>query len=517
MSRVLLRHRRIWTGEPSRPWTTGVLVDGGEITATGDAALAESATTVIDLPGEVVVPGLHDAHIHTQWLARSLSAVDLREARSLDEALRLVAAHAAALPQGEVLHSGRWNSNRWDLPRQPDRHALDAVTGDRAAALSSVDGHTIWANSLALHRAGIMRDTPDPVGGQIVRDADGEPTGILRESAMQLLGDAAQPGSDLRPWLERGQDRLLSLGLTAITDIDGEDCRAAYLAMHADGALRLRVTKCIRDGDLELAIDEGRHAGDGDAVFRVGPVKFYSDGALGSRSAHMTQPYLDHDGCGIAVTPYPTLRQRISLATESGLDVCTHAIGDEANRLVLDAYAAVRARRHRGILRIEHAQHLRPADVPRFRELDVVASIQPTHCTTDLELADEAIGDRPLASYAWRSLLDAGARLAFGSDAPVEQPDPFHAVHAAVTRQRADGHPPGGWRPHERITLEEALRAHTADAHAAAGRTDVGRLVPGQLADLVALDRDLWRIDPSDLRDTQALATVVDGEVAYTR
>ncbi len=312
--------------------------------------------------------------------------------------------------------------------------------------------------------------------------------------------------------------------LTSITDFDGEDARAAYASLHADGALKLRVTKCIRDGDLELAIAEGRRAGGGDERFRVGPVKFFSDGALGSHTAHLTEPYLHgstgHAGCGIAVTPYPVLVQRIRMSLEAGLNVATHAIGDEANRLVLDAYAEMRAEGHPGILRIEHAQHVRPVDVPRFRALDVIASMQPTHCTSDIDLVEQMLGPRRLATYAWRTFLDAGVQLAFGSDAPVEDPNPFLALHAAVTRQRADGSPVGGWRPEERVTLDEAVHAHTVAAHEAVGRTDVGRLQPGQLADFVCIDRDLWALehsDPGAIRDTEVLATWIGAELAFER
>lgn len=526
MSRALLRHKRIWTGVEGAPWTDGLLVEDGRVVAVGADAHEAGAARVVDLPGEVVLPGLHDAHIHTEWVSRDLAEVDLREAHSLEEALELVRAHVAASPDGRPLSSGRWNSNRWAVPVQPDRWALDSVTGDRVAVLDSVDGHTVWANSLALQRAGITRDTADPVGGEIVRDASGEPTGILRESAQRLVdplieGPEAEP---LRPLLERCQAWLLSVGLTSITDIDGEDARAAYLAMQADGALRLRVTKCVRDPDLELAVSEGRRSGHGDDFFRVGPVKFFSDGALGSHTAHMTEPYVgsmaSHETCGIAVTPYPVLLERIRMSLAAGLDVATHAIGDEANRLVLDAFAAMREEGFGGLLRIEHAQHVRPVDLPRFRSLDVIASMQPSHCTADLELADEIIGPRRLASYAWRSFLDAGVSVAFGSDAPVEDPNPFFGLHAAVTRRRADGHPLGGWRPDERITLDEAVRAHTVGAHEAVGRTDVGRLAPGQLADLVCVDRDVFELEQSDpmaIRDTQVLQTWVGGELAFER
>jgi predicted amidohydrolase YtcJ len=521
--RLLLRHDRIWTGAADSPWTTALLVEDGRVVAVGPEAVDGPAHETVDLPGALVLPGLHDAHLHTGWLAKEASSVDLRPARSLDEAVAIVAAFVRDLPAGVPVRGGRWNANTWEPPGAPHRAALDAVCPDRVVVLPSVDGHSVWASSAALRAAGITRDTPDPAGGEIVRDATGEPTGVLLEAAITLLGPEPDPGPEgTRLALERVQEELLSVGLTAITDIDGEEVRAGYVAMRDAGTLRLRVTKCIRDDDLELAIDEGRRAGDGDELLQVGPVKFFSDGALGSRTAHLTQPYRGHESCGLAVTPYPLLLQRVQQAVAAGLDVCTHAIGDAANQLVLDAYAEVRSAGGPGasaVLRIEHAQHVQASDVARFAALDVVASMQPTHCTTDLDLVDEVLGDRPLASYAWRTMLDAGVRVAFGSDAPVEQPNPFHALHAAVTRQRSDGHPPGGWQPAERITLDEAVHAHTVAAHTAARRTDAGRLAPGQVADLVCVDRDLWELEhsePAAIRDTRVLQTWVGGRLAHT-
>ncbi len=519
MSGTLFRHPRIRTGVADAPWTDALLVRDGRIVAVGAEArgLAGDAA-VVDLPGAVVMPGLHDAHIHTAWVSRDLASVDLREAASLEEALDLLRTHVSGLAPGQSVHSGRWNHNRWAVAVQPDRHALDTVCPDRVAVLDSVDGHTVWANSVALDRAGITRDTPDPVGGQIVRDASGEATGILRESAQELVFGVLDD-EPLRPLVERCHDHLLSVGLTAITDFDGEDARAAYRAMHADGRLRLRVTKAVRDGDLELAIHEGRRSGQGDDLLRVGPVKFFSDGALGSQTAHMTESLVGHEGCGIAVTPYPLLLERVRMSLAAGLDVATHAIGDEANRLVLDAYTVLRGEGLTGGLRIEHAQHVRPVDIPRFRALDVVASMQPSHCTADHEIVDALIGPRRVSTYAWRTFLDAGVELAFGSDAPVEDPNPFHSLHAAVTRRRADGTPLGGWHPEQRVSLDEAVHAHTVAAHAAVGRIDVGRLAPGQLADLVCLDRDLWELeerDPAAIRDAAVLETVIGGESAWT-
>ncbi|HET8593898.1 MAG TPA: amidohydrolase, partial [Intrasporangium sp.] len=390
MSRTLFRHNRIWTGSAEEPWTHALLVEDGRIVAVGTAALENASADVVDLPGAVVLPGLHDAHIHTGWLAEESAAVDLRETRSLAEALVLVERYAAQLPAGAQVRGGRWNQNRWAGPG-PDRWSLDAVTGERVAVLPSVDGHSVWANSAALAAARITRDTPDPVGGRIARDDSGEPTGVLYDDAIDLLPDPA-PDADVVRALEAVQRDLLSVGLTAITDIDGEEVRQAYLAMHGAGSLRLRVTKCVRDPDLQVAIDEGRRAGDGDARFQVGPVKFFADGALGSRTSHMTEPFIGHESCGLAVTPYPVLLQRIRAALAAGLDVCTHAIGDEANRLVLDAYAELRPDFPRAVLRIEHAQHVLPLDIERFARLGVVASMQPTHCTTDLEVVDSVIG-----------------------------------------------------------------------------------------------------------------------------
>lgn len=527
-TRTLLRHNRIWTGKPhisgdgsaSDPWTDALLVENGRVVAVGeDAKEAGGIDTVVDLPGAVAMPGLHDAHMHSEWVSRDLREVDLRECRSLEATLEQIAAHAANRPPGEPLMSGRWNHNQWDVPVEPDRHALDRVLPDRPALLDAVHGHVLWVNSRALQLAGITRDTPDPVGGQIDRDEHGEPTGILREEAMALAYAIPFEEPPLRPMLPQTQQQLLAYGLTAITDIDGQSCRDAWLSLHADGALALRVTTCAREPELDRALAEGRTAGAGDDWVRVGPVKFFSDGALGSRTAHMTEPYLGHESCGMAVTPYPVLVQRILHAASGGLDVCTHAIGDEANRLVLDAYREVRAAGHAGtILRIEHAQHVRPIDVPRFRSLDVWASMQPTHALTDLDLVEQVVGPRRLASYAWQSMLDAGVSLAFGSDAPVETPNPFHALQAAVTRCRLDGYPPGGWQPHERISFDDAVHAHTVGAHRAARRDDAGALLPGQVADLICLDTDPWQLaedNPRAIADVTVLQTWTGGQLRY--
>ncbi|MGI5491327.1 amidohydrolase [Microtetraspora malaysiensis] len=521
MSIRVYRNAAIRTGEAGAPPAQAMAVDGEMLIAVGTEAEVRAAAgpsaELIDLDGAAVLPGLYDAHIHTAQYAQSLGAVDLRDARSLDEALAMVAAHAARLRPGAWLFGGRWNSNTWNPPAQPDRYALDSVCPELPVALPSVDGHTVWANSAALRLAGIDASTPDPVGGEIVRDASGEPTGILRESASYPLRNL-MVSADLRDLLRAGQEELLGLGLTSVHDIDGEDCRAAYLELRDAGELKLRVHKAIPMIHLEKAIAEGRRTGQGDDWVRTGPVKIFSDGALGSHTCHMSESFAgDHGNTGIAVTPYEELVALFSRAAGAGIAVATHAIGDQANHLVLDAYEALGSTpglRHR----IEHAQHLRPDDLSRMARLGVVASMQPVHCTSDIDLVDSLLAGHELASYAWRGMLNVGVALAFGSDAPVEHPNPFAALYAAVTRTRTDGTPVGGWQPEQRLSMAEAVTAHTLGAAYAAGEEErKGLLTPGRLADFIAVDTDPYLESPEAVLRTEVLTTVVGGEVRWRR
>lgn len=517
-------HPHIWTGDPRTPWTTRLVVRDGVVEHVGEGG--PSADADVDLPGELVIPGLHDAHAHTGAVARALYQVDVNAATSLQEALVGVREYAAARPAGSWIRGGRWDCNRWSVPRQPTRHDLDAATGEHPAALESVDAHTVWANSAALRLAGVTRDTPDPDGGQIVRDEHGEPTGILRENAGALLTDAlaAEP-EDLAGQLRIAQAQMLALGLTSVTDIDGEDVRAAYQSLHDAGELHLRVAKAVRQGDLELALAEGRRTGDGDDLLSTGPLKLFSDGALGSHTCHMTHPIgPDSSNHGMAVLTVEQMTQLAERAVRGGLSVATHAIGDAAAAGVLDAYERLTANLalSDGLrLRIEHAQHLRPADVARMARLGVVASMQPTHCTSDYALVDALLAGHDLVSYGWATLLAAGVPLAFGSDAPVESVNPFFALHAAVTRQGYDGQPAGGWQPAERVSMEQAIAAHTLGAAYADGAAHrKGSLAVGKLADFVAVDTDLFspeirRDEPLRLRTALPVLTVVGGQVRY--
>lgn len=517
----------------SVPRATAMLTRGERILAVGtpeELRAHSTGTKTVDLGGATVIPGLTDSHIHTANYAREIAALDLRGSRSLEEALERVRAYAAKLPEGAWIFGGRWDFNAWERPVQPDRLALDSATGGRPAALPSIDGHTLWANTAALEAVGINAASPDPVGGEIVRDADGRPTGILRETAQDPLTDIRQSSAagDLVAQLAEGQRRLLAVGMTGVHDFDGEDALEGYQELRAAGELHLRVHKAIPMTALEHAIATGRTTGDGDAWLRTGPVKLFSDGALGSHTCHMTEAFPGgHGNTGIEVIPYLDLLALVRRAAGAGIAVATHAIGDRANQLVLDAYQdlarnpldapeGVRPAASRLRHRIEHTQHLRPADVQRLASLGVVPSMQPTHCTTDIPLASTLLAGRDLASYAWRSLLDAGAHLAFGSDAPVELPNPLHGIHAAVTREDLHGQPDGGWQPGERVTVSEAIAAYTMGAAYASGEeSHKGRLRPGMLADFTALGADPYTVDRSELRDIAVVATAVGGTIRY--
>lgn len=523
MATMLYRHPTIHLLDGRGGTADAMLVIDGVIAAIGavDAVTPRvpPGTPVHELPGEAVIAGFHDAHIHTASLARSLDELDVRGARTLQAALAGIAAHLRAHPGDEWVTGGRWDANDWP-DGAPSRQALDALAPDRPVCLSSVDGHTVWVNSEALRRAGIDASTPDPSGGRIHRDLAGEPTGVLQEIAADAVTRLVERDSaaDLAALLERAHRRLLSEGVTHVTDFDGEDARDAYLRLKDAGRLRLRVHKGTPAGALAEAIATGRRTGAGDTWFTDGPVKLFSDGALGSHTAHMGQDFSDEPGNqGVEVIDPDELQRLVGLAVDGGIAVATHAIGDRANAAVLDAYERhCEAASAAGLrLRVEHAQHLAPADVARFARLGVIASQQPTHWATDIPLVSRMLHGHDLASYAWAALRDAGAVVAFGSDAPVEPSSPLQGVRDAVVRGTADS--PVGAEPGIRsLRVEEALIAYTAAPAFAAGLEHrVGRLAVGQLADFVALDRDPFRVAPAELGGIRPVATYVGGGAAF--
>lgn len=520
----LFLHPRIYSLQSAEPIDGGIAVTDGRITFVGPAEQAEAAAgtdaKAVRLEGAAVLPAFHDAHIHSGSMALEQLGPDLRGATSYAAALDLLRAYRSAHTGESWVIGGSWDANPW-TDGYPHRRDLDDIFGDTPVMLSTIDGHADWVNTAALEAAGITADTPDPAGGRIVRDEDGMPTGVLLESAAGPVGDVAMPTVEgrLPELLGDLQDKLLAVGLAHITDIDGESVRDAYLQLHTAGDLRIRVHKAIRGGDLAFAIAEGRRTGEGDDWITTGPVKLFSDGALGPHTAHFHEDFEGEPGnTGIAVTSSDALRSAMHQASEAGLAVAVHAIGDKANTIVLDAYEAA-TKRDTGLRhRIEHAQHIKPADLTRFRELGIVASMQPTHCTSDYPLSVELLGDRETLHYPWRSLLADGAALAFGSDAPVELATPFHGIHAAVTRQRRDDQPAGGREPKERLTVLEALRAYTLGSAYAAGLDDrTGTIEAGKFADFIAVDQDPFAIDPTQLWHTEVLQTVVGGEVRFSR
>ncbi|MGJ3509108.1 amidohydrolase [Enemella sp. A6] len=464
------------------------------------------ADRVIDLPGAAIIPGLVDAHIHTAQYARSLTRVDLRGAADLPEVLSRLLRHAEGLGPGEPLRGAGWEWQKWEPAVLPTRADLDAILPDRPVLLESQDLHTTWVNSALLRRVG-MSDDPETPG--ILREAEGWEAARILGPEDRLLAEA----------MSGAIERLLSMGVTGVHDMDDESARAAFLELRRAGRLGLRVVQATRHDALDVAIVEGRRTGAGDPWFREGHIKVFTDGALGSLTCHVCAPFNGTDHTGLSSIDDADLAEVIETGQRHGLGVAAHAIGDRANQRLLDAYAAAAERRPAGLRhRVEHAQHLRPDDVARFAALEVIASVQPTHAISDMDLVDELFGDRPLASYPFATMWRLGTLLAFGSDAPVETPDPFLTLDAAVTRRRADGSPPGGWQPEEKLDPKVALWCHTVGPHRVAGQDDVlGRLAPGMLADFVVLDREFKDTAASRLSDIEVEMTVVGGEIRYSR
>ncbi|WP_025413446.1 amidohydrolase [Gemmatirosa kalamazoonensis] len=518
---------RVWTGDPRRPWADALAVRGERLAAVGSSAevrkLAGSAARVVDAKGALVVPGFIDAHVHFIDGGFRLSSVQLRDAATPAELTKRIAAFAATVPPGEWITGGDWDHERWG-GELPQRAWIDSVTPDRPVWVSRLDGHMALANGAALRAAGVTRDTPDPPGGTIVRDAAGEPTGVLKDNAQDLVWRVVKEPSDALKdrALDAAMAYVASHGVTAVHNMGSWDDLATFERAHAAGRLRTRIYAAVPLGTWERLRDTVAARGRGDAWLRIGALKGFVDGSLGSHTAAMLEPFTDAPtDRGLLVTPPESLYAWTKGADAAGLHVIVHAIGDRAIRTQLDVFERVekengpRDRR----FRIEHAQHLSAPDVPRFRQLGVIASMQPYHAIDDGRWADRVIGpERARLTYAFRSLRDAGATLAFGSDWFVAPPTPLEGIYAAVTRRTLDDKHPGGWVPEQKIGVEDALRAYTAgSAYAGFAEGDLGRLERGRLADFVVVDRDLTRVPPETIRDAQVLMTIVGGRVVYER
>ena len=522
---------RIWTGDPARPWAEAMAARGEQIAAVGSndeiRGLA-GAVTPIDAGGRLVLPGFIDTHVHFVSAGFGLSSVQLRDARTREEFVSRIQAFAATVPPGTWITNGDWDHTLWG-GEQPARDWIDAVTPEHPVWINRLDGHMSLANSAALKAAGVTRATQDVEGGEIVRDARGEPTGLLKDNAMGLVDRVVpDPTDEMRDRaLSAAMQHVAEQGVTTVHNMGSWSDLATFARAHQANRLSTRIYGVVPLADWERLRDvvarkeHGGEDGRGDEWLRVGGLKGFVDGSLGSHTAAFHEPFDDApNDRGLLVNSEEDLYRWISGADKAGLHVMVHAIGDRANGLLLDIYERVGgengARDRR--FRIEHAQHLAAADIPRFAKLGVIPSMQPYHAIDDGRWAGQYIGDRVRTTYAFRSLLDAGARLAFGSDWAVAPPTPLEGIYAAVTRRTLDDRNPGGWVPEEKITLEEALRAYTADAaYASFDEGRKGTLAPGRLADVVMLDRNLFEIQPDEIRHARVVLTVVGGRLVVER
>jgi len=516
---------RVWTGDDRRRWADALLTAGERIVAVGSSAevmkRAGGRPRVIDAGGRLVVPGFIDAHIHFLAGGQGLSSVQLRDAATPEEFVRRIADYARSCPRGTWIRNGDWDHERWggELPR---RDWIDAVTPDHPVWVNRHDGHMSLANSAALRAAGVTRDTPEVDGGTIVRDATGEPTGVLKDNAEQLVARVAPPPTDAEAdaSLDAAMRFVARQGVTSVHHMGTWEDLAVFERAHRAGRLRTRIYAAVPIDTWERLRDRIRESGRGDQWLRIGALKGFVDGSLGSHTAAMFEPYDDAPGeRGLFVNRPDDLHRWTSAADKAELHLIVHAIGDRAIRAQLDIYERVAAEngaRDRRF-RIEHAQHLSAPDVPRFARLGVIASAQPYHAIDDGRWAERAIGaERAALTYAFRSLLDAGARLAFGSDWFVAPPTPLEGIYAAVTRRTLDGRHPGGWVPAQRITVEEALHAYTrAAAYASFDDANTGSLTAGRLADFAVIDRDITRIPAEAIADARVTMTVAGGRVVF--
>lgn len=532
MPDILIHGGPIHTLNPQQPLAEALVIRDKKVAAVGSAADVREELHPgyedISLAGRVLIPGLTDAHIHLLWSGLGRQNVDLDGVRSLDEALERIRQRAVQLPEGAWVRGHGWNHSLWGY-RWPTAAELDRVTFGHPAILSRKDGHSVWLNSRALELAGIAADTADPDGGLIQRDERGQPTGILLENANDLAWRIVPP-----PSTQENQQALRDIirvcnarGLTSLHIPEGPDTLATLQILKAAGELNARCLFHLPYRQLDDYIALGVRSGFGDDLLRIGGVKIFGDGSLGSCTCHMLAPFAGSTtNHGLPTIPEDELYAAVGKANTHGIAVTIHAIGDRANRTVLDAIEAQRRTSPgEGVVlpalpnRIEHAQHLDPADVPRFAALDVIASMQPIHATSDMEIAEELLGgERVRWAYAWQPLQQAGAVLAFGSDAPVETPDPWAGIHAAVTRKRQDGLPPGGWHHELALSLQEALWAYVVGPAIASDEVKFkGCLAPGMLADAVVLGADPFTASPDDLWQMEVEQTIVGGRTVWER
>lgn len=522
----------VYTVDPAMPWGEAVAVKGGRIVAVGSSAeirgLIGPETQVLQLNGDLVLPGFIDAHTHFLSGGFALSAIQLRDAGSREEFIARIQAKAQELDKGRWILNGDWDHTLFDPPQLPDKEWVDGLTPDNPVCVNRLDGHMVFVNSLALKLAGIDRETPTPQGGEIVKDPQtGEPTGILKDEAMGLVTrHIPEPSPEEKRQAARSAlEHALAHGVTSIHDMSTRDDFAVYRDLLNDGLLSARLCVYIPISEIEPGVPLDPAESPDTERLKFGGLKGFVDGSLGSFTALFFEPYSDNpDTSGILVAdmyPEGIMEKRLRAAERQGLQVAVHAIGDRANREILDIFERVfrdHGRRDRR-WRVEHAQHLHPDDIPRFGRLGVLASVQPYHAIDDGRWAEEKIGpQRVKTTYAFRSLLREGVTLVCGSDWTVAPLDPLTGIYAAVTRRTLDGGHPQGWVPQEKIGPADAIRGYTLNGALAEFAEDSkGSITPGKLADLVVLDRNLFEIPPEEILKARVCMTLVGGRVVYTR
>lgn len=529
---LIIHHAKIWTVDPQQAQAQALAISGDKIVAVGsnrEIALWRGAKTrMLHAHGKRVLPGFNDAHVHFADGGNSLSEVALKEAKSPQEFARRIAAHAATLPTGEWILGGNWDDQGFTVPTLPTRQMIDALVPDRPVFVTRYDGHMAVANSLVLKLAGINSQTPELPGGEIVRDQHGEPTGLLKDAAMDYVFKIMpEPSPEKRiRTIRAGLQFAAQSGVTSLQDMNPPYADiAAYAALAEAGELSARIYAApMLTQAEELRTMDIRH-GFGTDYLRLGAVKAYADGSLGASTAYFHEAYLDAPQTrgllAAEMQPVEAMRERMIQADKSGLQLCIHAIGDQAISAILDLFEEVikangpRDRR----FRIEHAQHMAAEDFARFAKLGVIASVQPYHAIDDGRFVDKRIGHaRASRTYAFRRFLQHGVKLAIGTDWTVAPLDPMSAIHAAVTRSTLDGQHPNGWYPEQKLTVAEVVQAYTmGSAYAEFQEQKKGSITPGKLADIVILSRDIFHIPAQQIKDVKVVHTVVGGKLVFSR
>jgi predicted amidohydrolase YtcJ len=527
---LLIVNASVHTMDDAQPTATAIAVSGNRIVAVGATdelqPYAGPKTRIINAQGRNVFPGFNDAHVHFLTGGFSLSNVDLRDAHSPEEMARRLGEYAKKLSKGRWILGGDWDHERWPGAPLPTKKVIDAATPDNPVWVNRLDGHMALANSLALKLAGVTKETKNPMGGVVVKDSKtGEPTGVLKDAAENLVERAVPEKSfeEKHAAARAATDYAAKMGVTSLTDMSAGEDVGLYQYMLERGELKTRIYAIRSIVSWEALAKTGVRGAFGSDMLRIGGLKGFADGSLGSTTALFFEPYNDSPNTrGLLfdqMVPEGTMLKRVEGADKAGLHVMIHAIGDEANKRILDIYDQVtrengpRERR----FRIEHAQHLRTNEIPRFGRQKVIASMQPYHAADDGRWCEKRIGpERSKGTYAFRSLLNTGAVLAFGSDWTVAPLNPLTGIKAAITRQTLDGKHPNGWIPEQKLTIDETVRAYTVgSAYAEFAEKVKGLLVPGKLADLVMLDRDIYKVDPGQIDQARVVLTVCDGKIVY--